>query len=160
MELLQQPNAWTCGVTALAMCCDTTVERVLELIGHDGSKVVDPTADSIFWRLAGIVPSELALAAYKLGYALVEILAMPQYVNGEAISPWLTPLALIETFEPNTRLLITYKRDSGVCHCVAMVAGHCHYHDPLISEPVHWNEIPPVVAVAAVFPLKRAPMLT
>ncbi len=42
MQLIRQPNRWTCLPTAVAMAAGVTLEYVLDQIGHDGSEIVFP----------------------------------------------------------------------------------------------------------------------
>lgn len=40
MKLIKQPNSWSCTVVAAAMAFDCSIELLIDLIGHDGSKVI------------------------------------------------------------------------------------------------------------------------
>ncbi len=42
MKLQTQPEKWQCAVTSFAMAMDMPVERLIQLIGHDGSAVIFP----------------------------------------------------------------------------------------------------------------------
>lgn len=42
MNLLRQPNRWTCLPTAFAMALDLSVDEMLQHIGHDGSAILWP----------------------------------------------------------------------------------------------------------------------
>lgn len=45
MELLLQPNGWSCTPTAFAMVCNTEPREIIEYVGHDGSEVLFPEVD-------------------------------------------------------------------------------------------------------------------
>ncbi len=42
MELLKQPNRWSCLPTAMAMITDQSVDMIINQIGHDGSEILWP----------------------------------------------------------------------------------------------------------------------
>lgn len=69
MQLLHQPNCWSCSVTALAMVIDRSISEVISVIGHDGSEVVAPelpSSDPL--RHHGFHLQELVDAAIWFGY--------------------------------------------------------------------------------------------
>lgn len=73
MNLIQQPNRWSCGITALAMLCGTTVESITGLIGHDGSSIWWPGMGEPQQRRAFHI-QELIDVAHFFKIALVEII--------------------------------------------------------------------------------------
>lgn len=42
MNLLLQPNSWSCLPTAFAMCIDRTPKDIFDWLEHDGSKIIWP----------------------------------------------------------------------------------------------------------------------
>lgn len=40
MKLLRQPNRWSCLPVSFCMVLDITYERMIELVGHDGSEII------------------------------------------------------------------------------------------------------------------------
>jgi hypothetical protein len=72
MNLLVQPNKWSCLTTSLAMLCDVSHDKIIEIIGHDGSEIIHPKMDEPYCRRSFAI-NELTKAALALGYALVEI---------------------------------------------------------------------------------------
>lgn len=42
MNMIRQPNIWSCTIASLAMVLDTTCEQMISEIGHDGSEVWFP----------------------------------------------------------------------------------------------------------------------
>ena len=43
MQLIKQPNNWTCAASCVCMITGTTLEQFYEFCGHDGSEQVEPT---------------------------------------------------------------------------------------------------------------------
>ncbi|MEA1999814.1 MAG: hypothetical protein U9N61_10915 [Euryarchaeota archaeon] len=50
MKLQLQPNEWSCLPTAFAMVLNKPVAKVIEDIGHDGSKIIFPEEPEPFCR--------------------------------------------------------------------------------------------------------------
>lgn len=71
LKLLTKPNRWTCLITAYAMVFDETIERLIELVGHDGSQVIWPNQDEPM-RRAGHSHHEMQYVARRLGYYLAD----------------------------------------------------------------------------------------
>lgn len=71
MKLLTQPNRWTCLITAYAMVFDETIDRLIELIGHDGSQIIWPQQDEPK-RRAGHTHHEMQYVARRLGFFLAD----------------------------------------------------------------------------------------
>lgn len=69
MQLLVQPNRWSCLATAAAMVLDTSTEKVIELVGHDGSMILWPDQPEPLCR-KGFHIEELQYVACKLGVIL------------------------------------------------------------------------------------------
>lgn len=76
MKLIEQPNRWTCQVTALAMLLDAPLAVILAEIGHDGSRIIDSTLPEPKCRRS-FVMAELQDVCYFRGYSLVPFEADP-----------------------------------------------------------------------------------
>lgn len=50
MEVLLQPNAWSCLPTAAAMVMGVLPKDVIDTIGHDGSEIIFPDEEEPFNR--------------------------------------------------------------------------------------------------------------
>lgn len=50
MNLLRQPNRWTCLPTSFAMVLGVSLEKIISLVGHDGSEVIFPELNEPFKR--------------------------------------------------------------------------------------------------------------
>lgn len=76
MNLVRQPNNWTCNPCAFAMVLGMTLEEMLREVGHDGSRVVNPAHD--FPRnLEGFNDFQMHYVAFKKGYGTITFLARP-----------------------------------------------------------------------------------
>jgi hypothetical protein len=64
-----QPSAWSCFPTALAMCLDVPVQRMFDLLGHDGSEILWPELPEPL-RRRSFAFQEMIHLAYLHGYAL------------------------------------------------------------------------------------------
>lgn len=122
MKLLKQPNRWSCGITSFAMLFDLSIEQAIQLIGHDGSKIIWPEAKEPLCRKGFLIP-ELVDAAWKLGSGLIQFDAFPMFQ-----SPDCEPVALYTDEEMEFRLDRILAQGSGLiigryspdkCHMVA-----------------------------------------
>ena len=67
MIIVETPNRWSCLPCAFATATDTPLEKILRVIGHDGSEIIwydlsEPECRRSF------VGTELVKAMYQLGY--------------------------------------------------------------------------------------------
>lgn len=85
MKYIEQPNAWSCAVASLAMILDKEFDEVIEVIGHDGSKIIDPGKPEPLNRMT-FSYAELALAALRFGYALTQVPLKLGYHTGEGVN--------------------------------------------------------------------------
>lgn len=76
MQHLIQPNRWTCTPTSFAMACDVSLEKILEIIGHDGSSIVHPHLREPFCRRSFHL-QECIWAAYSLGFSITPFESFP-----------------------------------------------------------------------------------
>lgn len=72
MNLITQPNNYSCLPTSYAMVTNTTPEYYFKEIGHDGSGICFPGAPAPFHCRCFSTP-ECAAVAYKLGFYTYEI---------------------------------------------------------------------------------------
>lgn len=73
---LQSPNRWSCLPTAFAIAAKVPLDRILGLVGHDGSEVIFPDLPEPNGR-RGFHIQELVTAALQMGIRPVEIEAHP-----------------------------------------------------------------------------------
>ena len=77
MRHLTQPNRWTCVPTSFAMAADVSLEKILEIIGHDGSAIVHPDLNEP-WRRRAFHIQECIWAVRKLGFSVTPFEIFPQ----------------------------------------------------------------------------------
>lgn len=83
MELIKQPNRWSCMPTSLAMVLGTDVDSIIKAIGHDGSMIVDPTLPEPQCR-QGFHIDELVYVALRYhAICLVQFSAVPGFSDGK-----------------------------------------------------------------------------
>lgn len=82
MKHLIKKNRWECLLYSFAMALNTTPELLVELIGHDGSKIIDPLAKEPHGR-AGFHIQELITVVLALGRNCTPLQVLPtSNVNG------------------------------------------------------------------------------
>lgn len=125
MNLYKQPNGWSCFPTALAMCVGIKPDKILEMIGHDGSEKLWAGLKSPECRRA-FHPGELNLVAYKLGFSIT-VFETRRVMAG--------PNGLTYTL-PRFNLKDLLSKESGIltstnpAHAVAWDHIEKHIHDP------------------------------
>ncbi len=78
MKLQTQPEKWQCAVTSFAMAMDMPVERLIQLLGHDGSAVIFPEQSEPRNRRGHSI-YELIRKAIDLNCAVTPIPLHPSY---------------------------------------------------------------------------------
>lgn len=73
MELIRQPNAWSCNACAWAMVLGLSLAQVIHALGHDGSAVWHPALPEPKNR-RGFVDEELVWLAVQRGYACTDVM--------------------------------------------------------------------------------------
>lgn len=76
MQLLEQPNRWSCTITSLAMLLDKPLRTLTLLLGHDGSEIILPNNPEPSCRRSFIM-NELQDLANHYGKVLVPYDADP-----------------------------------------------------------------------------------
>lgn len=90
MNLIKQPNRWSCGLASLAMLFDSSVEEIVNLLGHDGSEIKWADYKEPFCRRA-FHTQEFQDISNHFGFILSEIVGVPMLcaMNPEdAIPMW------------------------------------------------------------------------
>jgi len=72
MLLQKQPNEWSCLVTAFAIALNTPLEKILDIIGHDGSEDIHPHLPIPYCKRSFHI-QELIDVGFKLNYAIIQI---------------------------------------------------------------------------------------
>ncbi len=109
-------NNWSCLPMAFAHCMGVTVERMIELMGHDGSTIVWPHDPSPLNRRAFHI-QEILYAVYKLNYSAMPVQLNPTLSNGRSPS-----IQIEDNFFNNAKYQLGVHlgtTDSGINHAVA-----------------------------------------
>lgn len=78
MELMPQPNRWSCLPTAFCMVSGIRYEYLMDLIGHDGSEIIFPDLDEPVRRRSFHI-EEIQYAALSCGFFLVPYVPLIHY---------------------------------------------------------------------------------
>jgi hypothetical protein len=70
MQLMKQPNRWSCLTTSFAMVLNITYDELIKEIGHDGSKLMWPDLPDPMCRQSFHI-QELILCCYRRGLAVI-----------------------------------------------------------------------------------------
>lgn len=74
MELIRQPNRWSCLGVSFAMALGIPYAKVTELVGHDGSEIIWPELPEPL-RRRGFHIQEMIRVAWMRDYLVTPILA-------------------------------------------------------------------------------------
>lgn len=151
MKLIRQPNDYTCGAAALAMCLDMDIEDVINALGHDGSGIIDSSPHKN--KKAGFSFSDVALACLRLGYFCTSIPVIPTYECGTKVQNWPDIDDLIYEIESryNGPCLLVVDSETVIDgkHAVAienisnLYSGGVFY-DPMHDEPRPIEKMKPI----------------
>lgn len=83
MEMMIQPNAWSCMPTALAMVLNLRPTDVIKVIGHDGSKICSNEQEPLCRR--GFDYNEIFDVCYKIGVPVGLVATKPVSVHEQMI---------------------------------------------------------------------------
>lgn len=73
MQLLQQPNRWSCLITSAAMVLDCRTGDLIDRLGHDGSQILWPTEPEPLCR-KGFQIEEIQYLALRYGRLFAEFM--------------------------------------------------------------------------------------
>lgn len=76
MQLIRNPNAWSCLLASMAMVLDRSTEKLIEAIGHDGSEIMFPDLLEPAKR-RGFHIQEFISLILESGYAVTAIEVLP-----------------------------------------------------------------------------------
>lgn len=135
MRQLKQKNRYTCLVTSLAMLLDEDVEKLINLIGHDGSEIWFPDQSEPLNR-RGHSTIEAVEVALTLGKALIEIPVNPGVYNEGNMSEYKTIYAgdeiepRLKYYLKNYNAIIVGKTTRFSMHAAAWNKNIQKVHDP------------------------------
>lgn len=153
--MILQSTSWNCYPTAVSIATDIPVEKLIELIGHDGSKIVDPSKDDPGKR-AAFNQSEMSLALLKLGWALIPLKASFAYPDDSfsATYPDIEDLldSLSEQFD---YLILIVQQPSGGHHAVVYSSDINSMYDPKVGKWYACEERP-IVSIEVLVEISKS----
>lgn len=126
MLLQQQPNNWSCLPTAFAIATNTSLEKFLIEVGHDGSEIWWPDSPEPYCRRAFHI-QEMILACHNLGYIVTPFESYPVAGNYDKpldLHPLDHNVQVQKIIENSIGVLIGVTR-YGSPHAVAWDGKHC-----------------------------------
>jgi len=75
MNLIQQPDRWSCNGCAWAMAMGISFEELKEAVGHDGSMIYRPKAVDEVHRRLGFLDEQLIYVGLRRGFVAVPVYA-------------------------------------------------------------------------------------
>ena len=147
---IKQPNPWSCYPAAVSMLTGIPIEELIEEIGHDGSKVIDPSIKVPANREA-FIGCEMALALLNFGWAIVPIYAAPSNPDKTLRTGWPDIEGLQDVLVDycDKIVVIAQRREKEHEHAYAWDTRTSELIDPLTGEnigclsdrnPVVWFE--------------------
>ncbi len=124
MNVVLQPNQYSCAIAATAAALNRTFDEVLKAVGHDGSAILFPGLSEPA-RRAAIYDEDINVAALRLGFVTMKIAVNPCYPDKDKtkipkysqVSSWF--LFLTEEWKLPVTLTVESERYPGLLHCVA-----------------------------------------
>lgn len=118
MNLIKQPNCWSCLPTSFAMAMDFSIELVIHNLGHDGSEIIWPSYPEPIRRKSFHI-QELIRLAYNLRYAVIPFDSIPVMAPEEDGPEHVVELDFETILYNCLRGVITGISPSGSRHAVA-----------------------------------------
>jgi hypothetical protein len=131
MQLLKQPNHWSCYATSLAMLLDVPVEDIFRDIGHDGSGL-DPGGPG---GRRGHGGHEIIMAAYKRHAWLVPFLVTHPGTKERLIDDQ----TLVRLLGCHPGILAGNWTSTNSPHAVAWENASMSVHDPAGPTVYPWR---------------------
>ena len=113
-------NNWSCLPSAFAMCMGVNLQRLIELIGHDGSAIAWPDYPEPLCR-RGFHIQEILYAIHKLNFSAMPVQLNPTLSNGRGPS-----IQIPDRFFQNASIKMGVHlgpSDTGINHAVAYIPG-------------------------------------
>jgi len=136
MQLIVQPNRWSCLPTSFAMALDCKVDELIEEIGHDGSEIIYPDASEPLNRRS-FHTQELIDCAIKRFHAVVPIEIIPVSCNdvkGELYDVKFqegNEIRIMKYLNRFDGVIVGRGIRSGLPHAVAWDSIDCAIKDPV-----------------------------
>jgi len=116
MELVKQPNRWSCVGAAFAMALGISMEEVIDLVGHDGSERINDKPEPHCYM--GFHPEEFTLLAkIKYGANIVWVQPNPGWADNRLLKSTEKRMSKAISLFPNG--VLTGRFSSGTHHAIA-----------------------------------------
>jgi hypothetical protein len=135
MKLMRKPEPWMCQITSWAMACQTDVSRLIELIGHDGSEVINNKSEPHNRR--GHHSQECVVAAIGLGFYATHVSALPGYDTFDTVKPvehFGRPSVEFYMNLVRTKTGVVNVRNGGNAHAMAFCEGFIYDPDGYVWD--------------------------
>lgn len=156
MKLIRQPNQWTCGACAVAMVLDLPLERVIEAMGHDGSRKTGDVPSGH----TGFSEADTAIAAWRLGYSYTRFATDPRLADGSPIPnyPSIDDLLVEIGHDVPLVLVVASEFYPGGLHAVATPGWASGvYFDPQHDSVRSLEGLPPIKHIEVLEPRIASP---
>jgi hypothetical protein len=87
LNLIKQPNRWSCIPTALAMVLNIPIKDIIIEIGHDGSEIIRPGELEPYNRKGFHLQDILKICLHH-NYALMQFDTKPTILYDNKVSTW------------------------------------------------------------------------
>lgn len=135
MQVITQPNSWSCLPTAYAMCMDMPLAAIMDMLPHDGSALLRPDSeDSSAKNRIGFLTDELDVIALRCGWAPVTLAVDPRLSLDHDARPGFPTLSQLMLLSWPRNVVLTVESErlgSPYLHCVAHDSKTQYFHDPL-----------------------------
>ena len=123
----KQPNPWTCYPTCVAYLIGEPIDKIIELIGHDGSKIVNENPEPL--NREQFTYFEMYWALLQLGWCLGIMDLREQRTN------WSQEIGYYDDRLPhNVNCVISVINGNGLWHALAWDRKKNQILDPLTGE--------------------------
>ncbi len=147
MELLLQPNVWSCLPTSFAMVIDKTPKDAFDYLGHDGSEILIPGFEDPVGR-KGFHIQEMIAWCLSMHYYPVEVIAQPMTAYSEDRHSFYDNTKLLEEqLDKRNGVLIGFTEDQKY-HAVAW-----DHESQLIFDPTGYRVPITTFAIESFFPI-------
>lgn len=128
MQLIQQKNPWSCNACAFAMALDVSLEKIIEICGHDGSTRVHSSLTDEHNRV-GFNIMEMIFVATLVNKTVTPLITSCEIVSGDAGHQVTTIKTLSRGFNWRLQLMNQYP-------CVMIVPTDKSYMHAITYDPI------------------------
>lgn len=141
-----QSNPWSCFPICVSILTEIAFDKLIKVIGHDGSKIVYPERMDIS-RYEAFSLDEIGIALLKLGWSATSFKACIKHKGSEILLTNYPDLPEISKLLTDLKLptIITIQKEHNQ-HCLAWKPQTNTYIDPLTGiEKEAWYDQPMLI---------------